>query len=809
MKQIKSRAQVFKSRVDPKDFEIALSKLYYEVKNRKKEFITLCSKEDPNYTSKIDSVVFGTLLDKFTVYPNDYEKKIIIYKLEISNKYIDYVSIAETPHTFLEPYRDLFLQHLNDERFKNYRQQKLTTNPNKNKDNNSESESDTSLYNNFGLTPIEILNAEINEENFMRKISKDLITYILTHTKGERPKEYTDNLYKSMDFDSDGKFTIGELNNLLTNCDINLGDADLRFFFEYFPVINGRIDIEHFNNFIEINSEKNFEKTTNIAASGENKENIENVQIENENPEFISDDIEKRFENQKTYHKKMEDQRMYDTISNNYLINNLKNLLLLFGKEYLSEYFDKYLFEQDNNFYIEDNSLIMGINSLGYKPPSSLDISNFKYVCIHKNIGAIKGESNNVIIDIDKLFDFVIEFFDIGETIKVRTPDQLVVSLGKVFSKEINKTFIGLVGDNNTVKDSYNESEVISEENKTQEEEDFYAFNNINEKDFRKKFIDSFGFIDHLFFDRQIRTFCCDEKTELKDFNPNIINAKKFIDFSYNFLFLYMLRNYHSLGLLLDKKDQEFINILYFKIINKFFKGTNLNAYPNSNLTSNKSVFENNDINTNTSINIKNARTFNKQRKNVVFTSSNNNNESLNKNIKKKENIKTNKVNDENKINEYYLSRNYMTTVQINGQMQNIPSENQTIKPTVHIINSNPIEAIPILYKTCAKYIIDKFKLENININLLKGIGVCKIFRDRLNSLPGGMKPKMHWIFLIQNIEHLFPEVVKNFLTQIAIDNKDSDGNINVQFFFSKIEDILLRYHCSLDEEKHSAKYYV
>lgn len=806
MKQIKPSAQVFKSRIDPKDFEIALSKLYYEIKLRKKEFISLCSKEDPNFTSKIDSVVFATLLDKFTVYPNDYEKKIIIYKLEISNKYIDYVSIAETPHTFLEPYRDLFLTHLNDERFKKYRQQKLTANPDKNKDNNSESESDTSLFNNFGLTPIEILNAEINEENFMRKISKDLITYILTHTKGERPKEYMDHLYKSMDFDQDGKFTIGELNNLFTNCDMNLGDADLRFFFEYFPVINGRIDIEHFNNFIEINSEKNFEKTTNIAPSGENQGNLENMEYEK--LEYITDEIEKKFETQKTYHKKMEDQRMYDTISNNYLINNLKNCLLLFGKEYLLEYFGKYLFEQNDVLYIEDNNFIMGINSLGYIPPSSLDISNFKYVCIHKNIGAIKGLTNNVTIDIEKLFEFVIEFFEIGETIKVRTPEQLVISLGKVFNKEINKTFIGLVGDNNVEKDSVNDSEMISEENKTPKEEDYYAFNNIKEKDFRKKFIDSFGFIDHLFFDKQIRTFCCDEKNELNDFNPNVINAKKFIDFSYNFLFLYMLKNYNSLGLLLDKQDQEFINILYYKIINKFFKGRNLNTSPNSNLTSNKSVvFDNNDINTNTSGDIKKIRTFNKSRKNVTPPSKIN--EPSKKNYIKKENIKTNNINDENAINEYYLTRNYMTTVQINGEMQNIPNENQTIKPIVHIVDSNPIEAIPILYKTCAKYIIEKFKLEKININLLKGIGVCKIFRDRLNNLPGGMKPKMHWIFLIRNIEHLFPEVVKNFLTQIAIENKDTDGNINVQFFFSKIEDILLRYHCALDEEKHSAKYFV
>ena len=48
-----------------------------------------------------------------------------------------------------------------------------------------------------------------------------------------------------------------------------------------------------------------------------------------------------------------------------------------------------------------------------------------------------------------------------------------------------------------------------------------------------------------------------------------------------------------------------------------------------------------------------------------------------------------------------------------------------------------------------------------------------------------------------------------NFLRKIALDNKDSDGNITLQFYFSKLEQILLQYNLSLEDEKNYAKYYV
>ena len=67
--------------------------------------------------------------------------------------------------------------------------------------------------------PIEILNAEISEENFLRKISKDVKIYILTNSHGQRPKEFTNSLFKKFDFSHDGKYAVGELKNFLIDCE--------------------------------------------------------------------------------------------------------------------------------------------------------------------------------------------------------------------------------------------------------------------------------------------------------------------------------------------------------------------------------------------------------------------------------------------------------------------------------------------------------------------------------------------------------------------------------------------------------------
>ena len=584
---INPRPQKFVSRIDQRDYDVAISKLSYEIQLRKKEFLTLCAKHDPNYTSHVDAVIFGDILNKFTVYPNEYEKKLIIFKSTIDDEYIDYISIADSPRVNEEPYQDLFLQHLNDERFINYYNQKnnpvskkQTIDENKNiKDDESQSD----LSNDFGLLPIEILNAEINEENFLRKVSKDLMTYILTHTKGERPKEFTHHLFKSFDFDNDDKYTIGEFNNFLIACELVLSDADLRFFYENFPIIDGRVAISQINEFIEINSEKNFENPKNIASQ----------MVEDEQERLINDlakDVEEKLENQKNYQKEIEDKRIVDMTNKNYITNILKDCLLIFGRDYLMRYFGRYLFNHNNRQYIEDNSFILGICSFGYKSPSSLEIGNFKYICIHKNIAYIRGLTNNIILNFEALLDFIIGFYEIGDMIKVRSSEELINSMGETYCNTINESIINLVVENKNKeqdKETTNENEInINQNINTKRIYDEYKYRTIGEKDFRKKFINSFGFIDHHFFDKQIHNICGEQVKAGKEFNPNLINAKKFLEFSYNFVFLYILKNYKSLGIFLDSSFHQILNDLYLKIKSNIFPRAN-NAENDSNKNAN------------------------------------------------------------------------------------------------------------------------------------------------------------------------------------------------------------------------------
>jgi hypothetical protein len=804
----------FVSRIDEHDFDVAISKLSYEIQQRKKEFISLCAQYDPKYRKTVSTKLFSEILNKFTVYPGEFEKKLIISKIAVDDKYIDYINLTEYPRIIEEPYQDIFLQHLNDERFKKYYQQKniipssstdrkekiskmeendKDLDKEKDKDNNSD------ISNDFNLSPIEILNAEINEENFLRKVSKDLMTYILTHTKGERPKEFTQKLFKKFDFDGDNKYTIGEFNNFLMYCELVLGDADLRFFYENFPVIDGRVNIEQINDFIEKNSEKNFENLE-LKKLGESDKNDLNFN-------FTIKNVEEKLEAQKNYKKKKEDERIIDMTNKNYLTNVIKDCLLIFGREYLYKYLFKYFFNFGNKPYIEDNNLIVGLCSFGFKMPSTIDIENFKYICLDKNIAKVRGLGTSVILDIQGLFDFVINFFEIEETIKNRSNEDLINSMGKAYCDKINESFLTMVTDFKNkidINNNKNQNEINIENKKILNKKiQEYLSKSIGEKDFRKKFINNFGFIDHQFFENQIHEFCCEEIKSEKNFNPNLINIKKFVNFSYNFLFLYMIKNYKSLGIMLDSSSHKTLTELYQKIKSQIFPDDNNNKKAQTQNLDNKA--KNEEIN-NTN--------------NNIFTtelSIQNNNYNL-KSIPEIKDInmmspreeQKNDINSNDKINSYVLNKTVLGSVKINEEYKSLNSNNKykTMKPSTRIINTDPIEAIPVIYNICVKYIINLFKLDRVSFNLLKGIGVCKIFRDYLNK-NRGKKNTIHWKILIQNLENIVPEVGINFLKKIALDNKDTDGNINLQFYFSKIEQILLQYCLSLEDEKNFAKYYI
>ena len=80
-------------------------------------------------------------------------------------------------------------------------------------------------------------------------------------------------------------------------------------------------------------------------------------------------------------------------------------------------------------------------------------------------------------------------------------------------------------------------------------------------------------------------------------------------------------------------------------------------------------------------------------------------------------------------------------------------------------------------------------------------IGICKLFRDDLIKKGVDIKKKMHWIFLLRNIDDIVAGDVKDFMEKLAKDYKDSDGNLNILFYFSKVEEILLQYFLMKDKE--------
>ena len=89
---------------------------------------------------------------------------------------------------------------------------------------------------------------------------------------------------------------------------------------------------------------------------------------------------------------------------------------------------------------------------------TSLEISNFKYICIQKNVAKARGLALSLIKDVEGLFDFIIEFFEIEETIKIRGDEELINNIGSTFNDKMNETFLGMITD---IKCKNNNEETI------------------------------------------------------------------------------------------------------------------------------------------------------------------------------------------------------------------------------------------------------------------------------------------------------------------------------------------------------------
>ena len=90
------------------------------------------------------------------------------------------------------------------------------------------------------------------------------------------------------------------------------------------------------------------------------------------------------------------------------------------------------------------------------------------------------------------------------------------------------------------------------------------------------------------------------------------------------------------------------------------------------------------------------------------------------------------------------------------------------------------------------KYLVEQYGLSDIRYDFISNIGICRLFKDELNKQGVNMKKKTHWIILIRNLEHLVTDEAKDFLSQIAYDMRDSDGNLMIPSFFEVLNSIHL-----------------
>lgn len=724
-----------KSRISDDQYEAAINKLIYEISLRKNEFMNLCAENSKNYSNKIESTTFRTILDQFTSYLNDFEKSLIIHKYTVNDEFIDYEFIAGLKSTFKEKHEDAFLSHLNRD---------ITMIRTKRID----------------ITPMQKLNSELNEENFMIKIAKNVVKDIMINANEKGPWVYLSSMLSKSDNDNDEKFTIGELNSFLNSVDIYLNDSDLRFFFEKFHIFKGRLDIPQLENYIKTSSQKNYSQTarTNFASGDENEEN--NALLK----EYIAKEENK-------------DEKYFNEImKKNFIIAILKECILIFGKKFLFNYFGKYIELYNNKFYIDTKYLELGIQSLGYELPSSLESNNFKLLCVNRRIVKMK-EDMELSVNLEELFEYIVEFFNMGNLIKPRSNYDIITKMSTGLINKMNDMFLL------SVTDKINKSDVYDSK--------------INEFEFRKKFIKSFGFIDHDFFDRQIhnlgkKNYLNNEEEENEnikspnEFKLQQLDSTNYLHFIYNMTFLAMIKNYLSLGILVDDEDALLITAIGNKIKNKLFpEGTDNNG----DIDSYRRKIDMKNIGR--ALPIKNI-TPNMRTDEPIMP-----HKSILMTEEKKEYVLATFKNDTTTINE--LSPNDYIAMKKKNVVNN-KEENRKD-------NVDHMTAIKIMFIVCKDYIVDKYKIENLTYEKIANLGICKLFKDEMIKYNISIKDKINLNSMINVFDTIFRNSYRprgfededindviTFISSYIRMNSDTEGNITVYLFIQKIEEILLEY---------------
>jgi len=750
-----------KNKIPDKNFSFddqrqALCKFFYEHKYRKKELFNECRKYDFDFSSRIKKIHFEAILNKFTCYPNKQEKDLILSTFVINDAYVNYLEVSNTKFSEEYIYKDPYLNHLNI--FINkYDLRNIPVNI-------------KSISKIVEIKPLDLLNYQILEENFIINTCKIIFDYLVINSGNKNNiDQFFIQLMKNFDFDFDDKFTIGELNNFLLNIGIQMWDYDLRYFFESMQIEEGKISFLILKNFVFTESKKKLGIT------------IDTNFINDKSKLFTSDELKNQAKLQKI-------------LSSNYFTQIIKESLQVCGKEFLINYFSKYIEIIENASTIDSVWLEVGYKKLGYKEISEEDIGNFKYYCVKKNLGFLKSDTT-LYIKIEMLFSHLIKEFNIQEG-KKNIESNFVI-------KEMSKNILDDLTDNIL---SYGLTKKSTHNDKSTK---FHSF--IDEYQFRKNIISKFNFLDHSILDNIIKVLNKESnkidhnslnKSDSKAFLLENINTKKWLELGYNYMFMGLIKYSEEFGILLDEMDRFHLNNIYLNIEEKIFPKE---AISNKTVKIEKindisfEIYE--DINDNM-----------KEPLNFYINK-------IEENKKILEDIDRKAGSNENSIFKYrinpsqnnvnlieFTTKNKLLRIKENEDKSNISIKKDLKYPDNflyvekdknNLININDTaNLVPQLFDICAEYIKQKYKLEKISSGLLSKLGCCHIFRDHLINNKINLKQEINFSLLMINLKSItnLSESVYRFLELIGRNYKNKNEFINPLYFFSKLEEILIQF---------------
>ena len=778
-----------------------LSKLTFDINNRKKEYITLCVKADSNTSSTLREETFTEILEEFTQYLNKQEIQEIVNYLQ-NNQRIRYMDLLEKKFENENEnclFSDEFLVHLNKKFGKNSKSDYMI--PKYNIISNLyelelKKKEPTFFHKNVG--DVKYINNIEYEENFLIKIAKLIYEDLILLS--ENMVTINDLLIKNysyFDFDKDTEYTIGELKNFLDNFNIFLNDPELKFLYLSFNLNKGRINFDDFKSFIFELSKRNYNQIRIIDDDMHSKKLLK----------LLSESDNK------------EERRLIEIFENNTFFWNIIDSLKIFGKKYLLKFFlafttkSKHLFDEDYNYLVECEMIELGYRKLGYPITLSKTMGEFKYYCFKRNFAEVV--SQKIFINYEKIVNFLIDKYNLITYFNTSTQEVLEKMNKSFFAGAAHKIF-------ESIFHSYNRFE-----NTVDGEFSFMDFDqNQSEFDFRKNFNKKYGFVDSEFFSF-LESEQKDNDRKRKLFEMAEINSRKWLEFGYNILFLGMIKNSDTLGIMFEKEDKLNLNNIYNKVYKKVF--------PNSNVgldldLSNISLSEiNDDLNVNKEkfqINYFN-KTFpnfrqSKPKENILFEDKNFYNQEEIKNVNE-ESFRKNETNNksifketlENELaNKIYTKSNNITK-NLNANTHHL-KQNSIAKPKV-ISNYNDNVIIdsavitPRLYKVFSDYLKKRHNLNDINYFLISKLGSCLIIRDRLmemlmskktNINSNGLPEEMHYQQFTEYLFGYLPLDIQEFIFFYSKSYLNDKYFINLINFFKALESIILEYSKIIDRNK-------